>query len=407
MGLFDVLDGWGFGFGNKKKSEAEKANNMQYLVESFTTNIYFKQLAVQTSINLIAKSLARCEFKTFTDGKAQKGNLYYLLNVQPNINQTKTAFLNDIVSELVYSEEGCLVVQTDDLQLLVAESYQRDKYAVKENTYKNVMANNYPFKRTFVESDVIFLELNNKQIRRTIDGLYDSYGKLISGAIKNYNRKNSKKIVINIAAMFDQQFDDYDSDEDEKADITSGDKKIDDLMMNRLKSFFSDGDSAIALEEGLSLNDVSTLDTKNQATSRDIRAAVDDVIDLVAMAFHIPRGLLKGDVADIGQMTNNFLTFCINPIVEQIENELNRKLFTKDEFLAGNRVKISTKKIKSFDIKDIAGSMEVMTRIGAFSVNDVLEYLSEELIDEEWADDHVITKNYTEIEKYLKGGDEI
>ncbi|AQY50502.1 phage portal protein, HK97 family [Listeria weihenstephanensis FSL R9-0317] len=404
MGLLDMF--LSLGTGSKKNSAAAQKERMNYLIEEVTANIFFKQLAVQTSVNLIAKTLARCEFKTFDRGKAIKGELYYNLNIQPNQNQSKTAFLNDLVSELVFSDEGALVIQTDDMQMLVADSYQRNKHAVIPNSYQYVAANNYNFKRTFYEQDVLFLELNNKQIRTTIDGLYDSYGKLISGSIKNYNRKNAKKLVLNISALFDQEFSKYENEEDEENDVTEGDKRIDDLMTNRFKNFFSDGDSVVTMEEGLSLNDFSNSDTKNAFTSRDIRAAIDDVIDLVAMAFHIPRGLLKGDVADISQLTNNFLTFCINPIVEQIENELNRKLFTKEEYLAGSRIKISTDKIKSFDYKDIAGSMEVLVRIGAFSVNDVLEFLGKERIDEPWADEHIITKNYAEIEKYLKGGDE-
>ncbi|MBC2207421.1 phage portal protein [Listeria booriae] len=404
MGMFDAF--LSLGTGSKKNSFEARKERANFLIEELTANIFFKQLAVQTSVNLIAKTLARCEFKTFEKGKVQKGELYYSLNIQPNQNQSKTAFLNDLVSQLVYSDEGALVVQTDDMQLLVADAYQRNKHAVVPNSYQFVEVNSYTFKRIFFEQDVLFLELNNKQIRTTIDGLYDSYGKLISGSIKNYNRKNARKLVLKIGALFDQEFGKYENDEDEANDVTEGDKRIDDLMNNRFKNFFAEGDSVVTLEEGLGLDDFSNSDTKNQSTSRDIRAAVDDVIDLVAMAFHIPRGLLKGDVADIGQMTNNFLTFCINPIIEQIENELNRKMFTKEEYLAGNRIKISTDRIKSFDLKDVAGSMEVFVRIGAFSVNDVLEFLGKERIDEAWADEHIITKNYAEIEKYLKGGDE-
>ncbi|EFR98674.1 HK97 family phage portal protein [Listeria seeligeri FSL N1-067] len=36
----------------------------------------------------------------------------------------------------------------------------------------------------------------------------------------------------------------------------------------------------------------------------------------------------------------------------------------------------------------------------------MLEFIGKERIDEAWADEHIITKNYAEIDKYLKGGDE-
>lgn len=169
MGLLDAF--LSLGTGSKKNSYEARKERMDYLIEEVTANIYFKQLAVQTSVNLIAKTLARCEFKTFKNGKVHKGETYYSLNIEPNINQSKTAFLNDLVSQLIYSDEGALVVQTDDMQLLVADSYQRNKYAVKSNDYQFVESNNYVFQRTFYEKDVLFLELNNKQIRATIDGI--------------------------------------------------------------------------------------------------------------------------------------------------------------------------------------------------------------------------------------------
>jgi hypothetical protein len=51
--------------------------------------------------------------------------------------------------------------------------------------------------------------------------------------------------------------------------------------------------------------------------SRDIRAFVDDIFDFTATAFHIPRGLLKGDLADVEKQTDNFLMFRINPLLKK------------------------------------------------------------------------------------------
>ena len=42
----------------------------------------------------------------------------------------------------------------------------------------------------------------------------------------------------------------------------------------------------------------------------------------------IPVGLINGDTADIEAMTDNYMKFCIKPIIEKITDELNAKLYS-------------------------------------------------------------------------------
>lgn len=164
-------------------------------------------------------------------------------------------------------------------------------------------------------------------------------------------------------------------------------------------------------ESGLHLNDLNATGNSKSSgsaankTTRDISAMFEDIINMVADAFSIPRGLLKGDTADVDGMTDNFIAFCINPIVEQIEDEINRKLYGKDNVLKHTYCRIKTDRIRNFDITKLASSAELMSRIGALSINDILEYLNREPIDEDWANKHVMSKNYALIEDALKGGE--
>jgi Phage portal protein. len=123
----------------------------------------------------------------------------------------------------------------------------------------------------------------------------------------------------------------------------------------------------------------------------------------------IPRGLLKGDTADIDGMTDNFISFCINPIAEQIEDEINRKMFGKNNVIKHTYCKIRTDKIRNYDLTKIANSAELISRIGVWSINDILDFMDYEPIDEDWADKHVISKNYSLVEDQdndiLKGGE--
>ncbi len=82
--------------------------------ESFDTNIllevYYKELAIFSAINLISKGLANSEFRTYFKNKEIKRDNYYLFNVEPNVNQNAQEFWNEAISKLVY-ENQVLIIQ--------------------------------------------------------------------------------------------------------------------------------------------------------------------------------------------------------------------------------------------------------------------------------------------------------
>jgi Phage portal protein. len=137
---------------------------------------------------------------------------------------------------------------------------------------------------------------------------------------------------------------------------------------------------------------------------REIRGFIDDVFDYVAIAFQVPPQLLKGNVADTEKAFNNFLTFCINPLAELLTDEINRKLYGKDKFLERTYVKLDTTRIKAVDIKDVASALDILTRIGAYSVDDSLRVLGMEPLDTSWSKVRWMTKNYQRIEELAGGG---
>ena len=72
---------------------------------------------------------------------------------------------------------------------------------------------------------------------------------------------------------------------------------------------------------------------------------------------------------------------------------------------------MDTKKIRDVDIEKMSKAADLLFRIGVHSVNDNLEMFGKALIDEPWANEHYVTKNYNsildnEFNESLKGGDE-
>lgn len=396
------------------KNEDFNQQLFKVFCQDVEANIAFKNYAIQICINKIANALTRCEFITLENGKEVEKDNWYRLNIEPNQNESASKFWNKVVNEMVGNNDGALVIQTDSGEFLVADSYSVEKFAVYENVYTNVVVENYQFIRSFKESDVFIFKLNNSKVKSIISGIYKDYGRLLGGSIKNYNRSNSLKYIAELDTMVDQWKSEYIEDEDgNNTGETKFDSVMDDLFDNRFANFLSDRDAVMPLEKGITLNDMNSSGSKSSGsgankTTRDISAIFDDILNLCADAFNIPRGLLKGDVADIAGMTDNFIAFGMNPIVEEISDEINRKLYRKKLVLERTKLKIRTEKIKNYDIAKLATPAELLSRIGVFSTNNILRLLGEEPILEEWANMHIISKNYELVEEKedVKGGDD-
>src|SRR5699024_8447667 len=107
-------------------------------------------------------------------------------------------------------------------------------------------------------------------------------------------------------------------------------------------------------------------------TTRDIRSLADDIFDFTSRAFQIPPVLLFGDVAGTQDAMTRWLTTCIDPLCDQLQEEINRKRYGKEAYLRGDYLQIDTSTIIHFDMFQNAGNVEKLIGSGAFSINDVL-----------------------------------
>ncbi|EKS8373189.1 phage portal protein [Bacillus thuringiensis] len=353
---------------------------------------FYKRLAVESCIDLIANAVTRCEFQTFEKGKEKRGENHYLLNVQPNQNQNASEFMHSLVNHLMMNNECVVIMQ--DKQLYIADSFNMTKFALKENIYNDITIEDFTFEKSFHESEVFHFKLNDRNIMQVIEGMYSSFGKLLASSIDYYKRKNNIRLLIKGEFIRPQ---------DEATQ-----EAINDMFENQLKSWFNADKvgSAFQLQNGYVFEDMS--DSKNgvanNSTSRDISDLIHDIFSYVATAFHVPIGILKGDVADIEKQMDSFLAFCVNPIAELIQDEFNRKMYKKEEYLKRTYLKIDTTKIKIVDITKMATAMDKLFAIGGLTMNDVIMMLGKEPIDEEWADRRHVTKNYQEANS-LEGGE--
>ena len=358
-------------------------------IESLASEVYLKELAVQTCVNLISNTISKGEFITYEKGKQVYKDNHYLFNVEPNQNKAASKFWRDVIHKLVYENE-CLVVQMDN-KLYVADSFSPKEFAFKENVYSNVVVSNFAITRSFLESEVLHFELHNERIKDIIDGLYASYSKLIVSRMNSYKKNNSRRGKLKIPTAYPTT---------EKAQ-----KDLQDLLSDRFKRFFNaDGDAVIPIANDLDYEELtSNYGSKDGNSSRDIKALIDDVFTFVAIGFQIPPQLLLGNVADTDKAVNNFLTFCINPLAEIINDETNRKMYGKKNYLERTYMKLDTSRIRAVDIKDVANAFDVLIRIGAYCVDDCLLMLGMEPLNTKESRARWMTKNYSPITEAIKG----
>lgn len=350
------------------------------------SSVYTRELAFESAVNLIANSVAKCEFKIYRKNQLFKDDEYYLWNVEPNKNQNSSEFLKKLISKL-YRDNECLVISTDSGELLIADSYEKTDYALVNDLFTNVTVKDYTFKRSFRMNEVLFFKLNNSDVRGLLNGLHADYGKLYEYSKKAFQKSRGQKGVLNISAR------------------AQGDANFEEnlrkMMQDRFKPYFDADSAVLPLTEGYSY-DEQDRKTYNADSTRDIRAQVDDMFSFTARAFGIPPVLLLGEVINPTMATNQLLTFCIDPLTDLLMEEINRKRFGRKEYLSGNKVVIDTKSIKHIDLLEVATSIDKLISSGAFCIDEIRVTVGEEPLGTEFGKQHWITKNYTQIER---GGD--
>ena len=350
-----------------------------------------RELAFWVCVNLIANAVGRCEFRTFLGGEERREEEYYLWNVEPNVNQNSTVFLHKLIARL-YQDNEALIVPTRKRNggdaLAVADSWQQEgEYPARQNEYKGVTVGQVQYDKTFYEKDVLHLTLNHCDIGPVIRGVYSAYVKLISAAMKNYTWTNGQHWKVHVSQLASGQ---------------AGWKEAFQKQIDAQIRPFLNSNSAILPElDGWSYENVD----KGFESGRDashIRALVGDVFDFTANAFLIPPVLLRGQVEGVGDAHRRFLSQCIDPLMDQLAEEINRKRYGYEAWRNRSYMQIDTSAIEHFDLFGNAANIEKLIGSG-YSYNDVQRAAGAREIDEPWANEHFITKNFAEAQSALKG----
>ncbi len=348
-----------------------------------------RELCFWICVNMIANAMGRCEFRTYRNGKEVQEQEYYLWNIEPNANQNSTAFLHKLIAKL-YMENEALVVGTakrnGEESLIVADSFDDpEEYPIRQREYTGVTSGNMTFRKTFRESDVLHLKLNHTNMRPIIDGMYQAYYKLADAAIRNYEYNTGqhwKVTVSSIAAGADGFKEDFAK-----------------MIQDQVKPFFESNGAILPEFEGYKYEDVGK---HGGGDTRDIKNIVEDIFDFTARAMLIPAVLINGKIEGTRDANTRFLTNCIDPLCDQLQEEIIRKRYGYEAWKNGDFVRVDSSSIVHFDIFGNAANIEKLVGSGAYTINDVRRAANEPRINEPWADKHFMTLNIAEVNQVTK-----
>lgn len=399
-----ITDFWKFIRGKTMGGKTYKISSKD--IEEFANGGRWDELALyefalHSGINIIANALSACEVRTFDKWKEVKTDQYYRWNYEPNVNMNAAQFRQKLVWSLIYRNE-CLVIQTKKGDLLIADSYEHEQYALRQDLFRSVtiygdggISSPYTFDKAFRMEDVLFYRLSNRNITALLKKLIEEYEKLLESAIQKFYKSGGERGVMTI-------------DANATANVSYGTKEdgtprtfndvYTELMNKQFEKYFKSQNAVLPLFKGFSY-ETKGGETSKKSTSevKDVTDLTDEIYDKVANALQIPPALLKGDIADVTALTKNLITFAIEPIANVIETENNRKLYRK-EVLKGTYQMIDTSTIMHMTAAEIATASDKMIACGGWDIDEIRRKAGDPILNTPWSRKHFITRNYEDIE---------
>ncbi|WP_102707009.1 phage portal protein [Terribacillus saccharophilus] len=384
MGFLDLLSIF------KRNEEVDVMLDLD-LFEEKSNKAHLKRVAIETCIGLISRTISQSEFRVRKDKKTIKDEMYYKLNLRPNKNMSASYFWQKVVRKLIYDND-CLIIQSDTGDLLIADSFIKNEYAVMEDIFKNVIVKDYEFKRNFLMSEVIYIQYSNEKLSKLIDELFYDYGDLFGRLLEFQKRKNQIRATIDTAGV---------TGTNEQVL-----KKVQNFI-NRVYGAVRDKTVALIPQQKGYIYKEHQKDNAVGPSVEEINKVTDGFMAQVAAALGIPIVMLKGDMADLEKPTRNYMVFCVKPLVKKISDALNYSLVDRKDFLNGRHMEIRTPTYSN--IFDLAKSIDKLIASGGWNRNELRDKVGDEMVDDPKMDEYVMTKNYESIDKTGtedKGGDE-
>ena len=353
--------------------------------------IYLCRMAFWAIVRKIGSAVAAVEWETFRRGKKVKAREYWSWNYSPNPNQTREEFFQRLVGRLFQDQEA-LVVETRDGSRYVADAFTTTR-RLSGNVYQDISIDGESVPGVFSAKDVLHLTIEGERLRRILVSIASAEGQLLKSTASGYLRGQGVRGILRIddTAEAEEDFDEV----------------YEDLVNEKFKKYFASENAVLPLFNGYDFVEKQASGGSSKANlvgTRDIRNMIDDIVELTAQTLGVPVSIANGkNVTDADFKT--FMTHTVLPIAKMIAGEINRKVYGRDLVFAGTYVAVNFSGVRYTDILDVANPIDKLIGSGAFCINDIRARLGLDAIDETWAWQHWMTKNYSSVEDVLDGVD--
>ena len=147
-----------------------KNGEIQNYMDLITINLKkmeISKLAIEKAIGMIAKAIAKSEFIVERNGQRAKDDVYWMLNIRTNPNETATDFWINAVKKLLINQE-CVIIHISD-GLYLANTFTVSNSVMFPQIYSNIQitSNNKTINlnKSFVADDVIHLKSGNAKLK--------------------------------------------------------------------------------------------------------------------------------------------------------------------------------------------------------------------------------------------------
>ena len=187
-----------------KNSNGEYVNIFDIISGNKDFQNYIYTISEAHAIDLIAKTIAKCEIQTFEsidkEIKKNKGNLYWILNLQPNPNETGTNFIYKWMTKLLTDGTALVVInKTAKRNLLyVADEYKASNDILYGKKFTDVTlvddeGNSIKLDKTYNSNNTIYLSLKNKNLKQASESFKINSQKILKAAQKSFINSNISK----------------------------------------------------------------------------------------------------------------------------------------------------------------------------------------------------------------------
>lgn len=358
---------------------------------------YIYTLAEAHAIDLIAKTISKCEIQTFEMKNNKicenKGELYWTLNIQPNYNENGTRFLYKLVTKLLTDKTALVLInqKMGKNLLYIADEYNASKDILNKKSFTNISVsddecNSLKINKTYNQDNTIYYSLKNTKLKTASESFKSNMSNILKTVQKSYIQSNTAKWKIKHQgtplALKDYKTGENISYEDYKDKLSEG--------------LLSEEEAVMLMSDMFELINLNK-DTKKDLS--DFEKAVKEIGDTVARNWNIPLDIFYGNKTEKSTSNNDFITFAVDIYFEILEDGFNISLVGREDFLKGEYAKFNRANIVHRDILESATGIDKLIATG-FSRNEINKLLRLPKIDEDWADEHYITKNY----ENTKGG---